>query len=473
MGRAGADILRGGDDDDAVFGGDDDDALFGDDGNDFVRGDTGNDWIIGGTGNDRLVGNSGDDVISGGDDNDDIFGGTGNDILSGGSGENHISGGDGADYFVITSADHTIIEDFNASDGDRVTFLGQFENAEELAEHINITNAVGNGPGDLIVTGEDGTRTIFVGAAEQREQLVNSVVDFSEAGQNSISLANSLNEMNPGEIGIYVDSLDTDGLSEQFGTVDSVILFSNLHAEAGAELLNSFEQEELTDFLSTMGDEGLMLALGEMSPEELFEFLDGVDKNVASELITELGSETISAAILGMEYVEQVAVEEKFFPRAEEEITEPSAFKESVASISIEEDLSVPTIPEAEAYGAQDGEEEEASEDGTISADCFVATVAYESGEHPDVWLLRWYRDTVMRRSILGRTAIIIYWYLGPKLAEWVSGKPTTQKLFRRAIEAIVLLISSKYSRVPGRQPDQPHLFDSRKINLRNGFSSP
>lgn len=470
VGRAGDDILRGGDDDDAVFGGDNDDALFGDDGNDFVRGDEGNDWLVGGSGNDRLVGSSGEDVISGGNGDDDIFGGTGEDILSAGQGENHTTGGEGGDYFVISSEGHTIVEDFNYLDGDRVTFLGQFENPEHLIEHIDTTGSVGDQPGDIIVTGEGGNRTIFIGAAGQQEQFINSIVDFSVEGQNSILLADTLNEMDPGEINTFVDSLDTEEFNDQFGSLDSVILFSNLNAEVGAELLNSFDQPELEDFFDSMGDQGLKLAIGEMTPEELFTFFDGIDQSVIPELISELGSEIVSAAILGMNHVRQVAIGERFFPSEPEENEDDGddAYEQSGQSDDGNEDH----IPTAYPYVADDeddeDEHEDEDEDSSVFADCFIATVAYESGDHPDVWLLRWYRDTVMRKSLFGRFAIILYWHLGPKIAEWVSRRPAVRHAFRAAIGQIVNCISKVYRRKPGKQIDQPFLFDSRKIKLRS-----
>lgn len=461
LGHDGNDILIGGDDDDGAFGGWHNDVIFGGNGNDTVRGDDGEDWVVGGEGNDRVIGSAGNDVLSGNTGDDVLFGGDGDDVISAGDGHDHVTGGADSDYFVVTSGSHLIVEDFSVSDGDQVTFLGQFSDMEDLNKHLSLTDPVGDDSGDIIITGEDGARTVFVGAAGEKDAFLDSIVDFKELGENSLSLADQLNEMESGGIDSYVNSLTTEELTASFGAVDGVILFANLQPEKAAELFNAFDPDELDSFFDGMGDEGLVLALSEMTGDEVFDLLIGVNENVVLKLVSEIGAEAITGSILEMDYFSQVVLLGKFFPSDQNERKDLSGN----GSGENDENLDDPIIPHVDPK--DDDEDDPEDEDGTILADCFVATVAYSDGDHPDVWLLRWFRDVIMRETTLGRFGIILYWYLGPKLAEWVSNKPKSQIIIRRVIESIVGKISSYYDRVPGKQKDQPELFDSRKIRLR------
>jgi hypothetical protein len=52
---------------------------------------------------------------------------------------------------------------------------------------------------------------------------------------------------------------------------------------------------------------------------------------------------------------------------------------------------------------------------------CFVATVAYGDPSHPDVVLLRRFRDEVLVRYTAGRAFIAWYWRTGPRLAGFIG----------------------------------------------------
>jgi Ca2+-binding RTX toxin-like protein len=84
-GTAGADTLRGGSGDDAIYG------LAGDD---TIDAGTGHDVVYGGEGNDQIVGSYG---------NDRLYGGAGNDYFTDDQGTNLLDGGDGNDYFSAVS----------------------------------------------------------------------------------------------------------------------------------------------------------------------------------------------------------------------------------------------------------------------------------------------------------------------------------------------------------------------------------
>lgn len=48
---------------------------------------------------------------------------------------------------------------------------------------------------------------------------------------------------------------------------------------------------------------------------------------------------------------------------------------------------------------------------------CFIASSAYQSPVHPDVMILRNYRDSVLKQSFLGRKSIYFYYHCSPKIA--------------------------------------------------------
>jgi hypothetical protein len=84
IGRAGNDVLDGGDK------------------QDVVRGNRGQDAILGGAGSDRIYGGPGGDRIDGGEGPDLILGGYGNDGINGGAGHDLIKSGPGADTIIAT-----------------------------------------------------------------------------------------------------------------------------------------------------------------------------------------------------------------------------------------------------------------------------------------------------------------------------------------------------------------------------------
>lgn len=159
MGNAGADTLRGGAGRDTLFGGlgaDDlsggtgDDMIYGNQGTDIIRVGAGDGsdslWggqdadlvdasaadagqvIYGNLGNDDLRGGSAADLINGGHGADTIVGGGGADTIVGGRDDDRLTGGAGADLFVMSRGldnGQDTITDFNATQGDRLSFSGQ------------------------------------------------------------------------------------------------------------------------------------------------------------------------------------------------------------------------------------------------------------------------------------------------------------------------------------------------------------
>lgn len=449
------DVLVGSDSDDQIDahigndtlkGGGGDDKLSAGIGDDNIFGEVGNDWLIGGKGNDTVSGGAGDDILSGNVGDDVLSGGAGNDIISSGGGKDTLSGGSGGDYFVISSACNATIVDFDAGAGDSITFLGQFESVEDLLGNMSETAGEDGQSGDIVLEAENGPRVIFTGAAGQQEAIASTVIDFQESGENALSLSTMLNDSDEGEIATLLEELGTEEFAEVFGNVDNVILFANLSPRAAAELLDAFDEDELEEFLGGIEPDGLKLALSEWTDHELSEFSSVLSESARASILEDTNVDGSS------------------------ETQDLSGDQTEFATASPEEEF-LPIIPETDETSDSFLNEDESDEDGVVAADCFVATVVYQDGWHPDVWLLRWYRDAVMRNSLLGRMAIRFYWWQGPKLAEWVSGRPGTSRTIRKIVEVIVRCISARYQRAPGKQLDQPSLGDSRRIRLRRSVA--
>lgn len=74
-------------------------------------------------------------------------------------------------------------------------------------------------------------------------------------------------------------------------------------------------------------------------------------------------------------------------------------------------------------------------------ATCFVATAAYGEPNHPDVVLLRRFRDEKLSNSSTGRKFIAWYWRSGPKLARMIAWSPVLRRTARSALKPIVGLV--------------------------------
>jgi acetyl esterase/lipase len=106
--------------------------IFGGQGNDAINSFAANDGVFGFGGRDRLWGHAGNDLLSGGEAVDALYGGPGNDILIGGALNDQFIGGDGGDTFVFDAlgngATGDVIADFAPVDDtlafDNAVFTG-------------------------------------------------------------------------------------------------------------------------------------------------------------------------------------------------------------------------------------------------------------------------------------------------------------------------------------------------------------
>ena len=78
------------------------------------------------------------------------------------------------------------------------------------------------------------------------------------------------------------------------------------------------------------------------------------------------------------------------------------------------------------------------STSGSSSDGCYIATAVYGSYDCPEVWMLRRFRDEVLRASVLGRLFIRGYYAVSPGLARHLGSKPLFQKPVKMALDSFV-----------------------------------
>ena len=78
------------------------------------------------------------------------------------------------------------------------------------------------------------------------------------------------------------------------------------------------------------------------------------------------------------------------------------------------------------------------STSGSSSDGCYIATAVYGSYDCPEVWMLRRFRDEVLRASVLGRLFIRGYYAVSPGLARHLGSKQLFQKPVKMALDSFV-----------------------------------
>ena len=85
------------------------------------------------------------------------------------------------------------------------------------------------------------------------------------------------------------------------------------------------------------------------------------------------------------------------------------------------------------------------AQNGSNSGSCYVATATYQNSFHPNVVLLRDFRDRFLRKSFFGRLFIDLYYKIGPSLSYLPEHYMFIRRLSKMVIDRIVLMIRSKY----------------------------
>lgn len=72
---------------------------------------------------------------------------------------------------------------------------------------------------------------------------------------------------------------------------------------------------------------------------------------------------------------------------------------------------------------------------------CYIATMAYGDYNHPQVMILRQFRDEVLGRSLFGKAFIKMYYYYSPKLVMKLKNKKSANLIIRMTLNQFIKLI--------------------------------
>lgn len=77
------------------------------------------------------------------------------------------------------------------------------------------------------------------------------------------------------------------------------------------------------------------------------------------------------------------------------------------------------------------------------SSGCYIATMAYGDYEHPQVMILRQFRDEVLDKSAFGKWFIKNYYHYSPKLVEKLKNKKGINTIIRKTLNQFIKLIKA------------------------------
>ena len=78
------------------------------------------------------------------------------------------------------------------------------------------------------------------------------------------------------------------------------------------------------------------------------------------------------------------------------------------------------------------------------SEGCYIATAVYGSYQHPSVLILRKFRDVYLKKRILGRAFIKIYYYFSPKMTSIFHGKSKINSISKKILNRVVIFLRNK-----------------------------
>jgi hypothetical protein len=75
------------------------------------------------------------------------------------------------------------------------------------------------------------------------------------------------------------------------------------------------------------------------------------------------------------------------------------------------------------------------------SSGCYIATMVYGNYDHPQVMVLREFRDEVLSKSKFGKWFIKTYYHYSPKMVEKMKNKKVLNTLIRKGLNQFIKLI--------------------------------
>ena len=427
-----------------------------------------NDTIFGGLGNDTLFGRAGDDILFGGPGNNLLFGEEGDDLLVGFDGRNTLTGGTGIDRFAASVLGTNVITDFTPEEGETLSFLGRYANADEMLENTTTTVASWSGSGpaeDLIITHVAGGQTVLLGGARLANSFSDSISDFEPGSETTAQLQG---------LGVYEVPIARPDIPEP--TVRDTLLLNEITrlAQEGspqdfAAALNDFTPEQLADFVDQINP--TIFSLYTLTP--LGFLLNTLDNDAVDNFMDRVWPGTFDRRVdARLALGERVVIRNdyaflKIFEKHSPEFgvrlaSNPNQAHQDHLSVifrvlerngvdpktlALFRDLDVQQDENGLFFVNRPPPPEEEEPPPSIGGpECFVATAVYGDRLHPDVAALRWFRYEILARSWAGRLACHVYYYhAGPWLAHRLADHPKIRGWIRAALHRIARAIRIRH----------------------------
>ena len=75
---------------------------------------------------------------------------------------------------------------------------------------------------------------------------------------------------------------------------------------------------------------------------------------------------------------------------------------------------------------------------------CYIATCVYGSYDCPSVWTLRRFRDNVLKKTVMGRTFIRVYYAVSPKVVKTFGDTSLFKKICKFVLDSFVRYLNKK-----------------------------
>ncbi len=72
------------------------------------------------------------------------------------------------------------------------------------------------------------------------------------------------------------------------------------------------------------------------------------------------------------------------------------------------------------------------------SGSCYIATMAYGNYDHPQVLLLRKYRDQVLLKNVIGKLSVRVYYFISPRLVKHLKNKIMINSIIRNILDQFI-----------------------------------
>ena len=79
------------------------------------------------------------------------------------------------------------------------------------------------------------------------------------------------------------------------------------------------------------------------------------------------------------------------------------------------------------------------------SEGCYIATAVYGDYDAPEVLTLRMYRDIVLKKTLIGRAFIRLYYATSPKLASKLKGHTFINSKVKKILDRMVYKINRRF----------------------------